>query len=450
MANFQDFAASTVATAPSPATSGTSLTVASGDGTTYPPVPFYATAAPAGVLTKLSNSEKVLVTARSGDVMTIVRAQGGTTAKSIAVGWVFVNAVFASDVFASSISMDEVLSGTVNGTNKVFTTASPFSSINVFKNGVAMHVGVGNDFTITGTNQITFTTAPTIGTVITATYILGSSVMISGSNSLITDEVPTGSVNGSNTAFTTSKPYVAGSLEVFINGVKQARSTHFTETTPASGIFTMSDAPITGDNIIVNYQYTVSATANADTVDGYHAGATPIANQIPVLNSRGQTGEWWEEIGRAIATGSSDSISTGTIVAKKYLLILITGLPSGAITPWLRFNNDSANNYAMRYSAGFGTGATLTSQSGVSLDPNSTGTVVLGRYETVNIASQEKVGIGLAVARGTAGAGNAPANLEVYGKWANTSDQITRVDLVNVAGAGDFAAGTELIVLGHD
>lgn len=50
---------------------------------------------------------------------------------------------------------------------------------------------------------------------------------------------------------------------------------------------------------------------------------------------------------------------------------------------------------------------------------------------------------------GSSGAGNAPNKREAAGKWHNTSNQITRVDVINIT-TGDFAAGSEVIVLGHD
>ena len=185
-----------------------------------------------------------------------------------------------------AITYDELLTGTINGSNTVFTTAANFTKIQVYKNGVAMHLT--DDFTVTGANQITFVTAPVTGTKLTATYINSNSTMIQGSNSLKTDEVPTGTVNGTNTSFTTLTPYVAGTLQVFINGVKQARTTHFTETTPASGTFTMYDAPLTGDNIIVNYQFVQSVTGNADTLDNFHASQTAAANSIMPLDANGK------------------------------------------------------------------------------------------------------------------------------------------------------------------
>jgi prepilin-type N-terminal cleavage/methylation domain-containing protein len=77
---------STVATAPSPASSGTSLTVASGTGSKFGAAPFYATVWPAGAQPSASNLEVVLVTAVAGDTFTITRAQQGSSARSILVG----------------------------------------------------------------------------------------------------------------------------------------------------------------------------------------------------------------------------------------------------------------------------------------------------------------------------------------------------------------------------
>jgi hypothetical protein len=82
----KNFAVSSVAVAPSPAASGTSLTVASGDGARFPAAPFNGTVCPAQALATPANAEIVRVTAIAGDVLTIVRAQEGTTARAIAIG----------------------------------------------------------------------------------------------------------------------------------------------------------------------------------------------------------------------------------------------------------------------------------------------------------------------------------------------------------------------------
>lgn len=82
----KNFAYSTIATAPSPASSGTSLVVASGDGTKFPAASFNAVVWPAGVQPSSSNAEIVRVTAKSTDTFTITRAQEGSSARSIVVG----------------------------------------------------------------------------------------------------------------------------------------------------------------------------------------------------------------------------------------------------------------------------------------------------------------------------------------------------------------------------
>lgn len=347
MANIKDFATSLIATAPSPATSGTSLVLEAGKGARMPAVPFNAVAHPDGQLPTLDNAEQVLVTARTTDTLTITRAQGLTTAKSIAAGWRLSNSIFAQDILNASSVTDELMTGTVNGTNKVFTTGSNFTNIQVYKNGVAMHLT--DDFTITGANQITFVTAPATGTKLTASYILGSQTMINGSSSLIQDETPTGTVNGTNTAFTTARPYIANTLEVFINGVKQKRGTHFTETTPTSGTFTMGDAPLTGDDIMVNYQFVQSSYGNADTVDGYHANATPTANQIPVLDSNGllaaQTiaGAWqtWTPTLSAASPmgwGGTPSVAKYMQIGKTVFFVFVCqGTSTGTGSPTVKF-----------------------------------------------------------------------------------------------------------------
>lgn len=81
-----NFGYSTVATAPSPATSGTSLVVAAGNGALFPAVPFNVSVWPTGVQPLASNAEICRVTAISTDTLTIVRAQEGTAARTVIVG----------------------------------------------------------------------------------------------------------------------------------------------------------------------------------------------------------------------------------------------------------------------------------------------------------------------------------------------------------------------------
>lgn len=84
----KNFAYSTVATAPSPATSGTSLVVAASDGAKFPTPPFNATVWPAAAQPTAANAEIVRVTAGppGGDTFTVTRAQESTSARAILAG----------------------------------------------------------------------------------------------------------------------------------------------------------------------------------------------------------------------------------------------------------------------------------------------------------------------------------------------------------------------------
>lgn len=72
----------------------------------------------------------------------------------------------------NTIIWNETLTGTVNGTNAVFTTTDIYvsGSILVYRDGQLM-TGSGNDYTESGDNEITFTTAPASGSVLLATYL---------------------------------------------------------------------------------------------------------------------------------------------------------------------------------------------------------------------------------------------------------------------------------------
>lgn len=81
----------------------------------------------------------------------------------------------------------------------------------------------------------------------------------------------TGAVNGVNTSFTTPEgKYVAGTLQVYANGVLQPLGDAITETTPASGIFTFVTAPATDTQILATYQN--QATNAADLADVAYSG----------------------------------------------------------------------------------------------------------------------------------------------------------------------------------
>jgi len=255
--------------------------------------------------TDMDGTEIVLTDVTTNDVST---TKHGFAPKGTNVGKFLKDDGTWSDLpsLATQVT-DTLLTGTVNGSNTVFTTASNFTAIQIYKNGQALHLG--DDFTVTGANQVTFVTAPATGTKLTYTAISSTNAMIQGSNSWKPQEVPTGLVNSSNTSYTTSVGYIANTLEVYINGVRQQNGVHFTETTPSSGTFTMSDAPTTGDNIIVSYQFVSSVSGNADTLDGYHAvDIAPIGSMIDYAGVVAPSSNWMLAYGQAIARATYSTL----------------------------------------------------------------------------------------------------------------------------------------------
>ena len=96
--------------------SGNTIVLKSGQGELMPAVPFYATVSPKATLPNSSNSEIVQVTARTGDTLTVSRAQRGTTEKTIAADWVFGNGVYIEDLAekADAATTQTALNGKAN------------------------------------------------------------------------------------------------------------------------------------------------------------------------------------------------------------------------------------------------------------------------------------------------------------------------------------------------
>lgn len=222
----------------------TQITLDSGSGASdMPSAPFYATITLIGVVSNKSNSEIVYVTAVTDNTLTVVRGQRGTVAKSFPSGSIVANGFYVEDLegFVESDTTDRL-------------TVSDTEPENPSEGDVWID-----------TNELPEELAPT---------------------SIVWKERPAGDVDGVNRAFQTNQPYISGSLQVFINGIAQSQLVD--ESGAGSGVFELDTAPLIGDDITVQYQIRTVATGNADTVDGYHASATPAPNNILVLDGEGK------------------------------------------------------------------------------------------------------------------------------------------------------------------
>lgn len=205
-----------------------------------------------------------------------------------------------------------------------------------------------------------------------------------------------------------------------------------------------------------NRQETVGKWANTSTISSLtihnpDAGSFDTGSEVVVLGydpADTTGGSVWEELADVTLGSAGDNISSGTITAKKYLWCQVHTISSGENTVKMQLNNDTGANYAYRISASGGADSTQSSIDEIYIGQNS-GDNTFTNFFVVNVSAQEKLVIGNSMEQNSAGATNAPNRTESVGKWANTSAQITEIDINNTQ-TGDFASGTRMKVWGFD
>ena len=164
------------------------------------------------------------------------------------------------------------------------------------------------------------------------------------------------------------------------------------------------------------------------------------------------TTNFWQELASVELTSASSTIDTGTFTAKKYLWVQVYFKSGGgSIDTYLRANGDTGANYACSESI-----------NGASDTARTSGAIFFGRpgygfvgdmfcnHFIINNASNEKLCISHFSIRDGTGATVAPARAEVASKWANTSNQITRLEVADNGGGTDYDTGSIIKVWGAD
>jgi hypothetical protein len=96
----------------------------------------------------------------------------------------------------------------------------------------------------------TSNTGGTLGST-AVTYVQDTAGTLSPTN-FVTEETPSGSINGSNVTFTLANTPTAGTLKLFLNGVRQ-KSGAGNDYTITTNTITMTTAPVSGDVLIADY-----------------------------------------------------------------------------------------------------------------------------------------------------------------------------------------------------
>ena len=160
---------------------------------------------------------------------------------------------------------------------------------------------------------------------------------------------------------------------------------------------------------------------------------------------------WWEELGRTTLGSAGDTLACSSFAARKYLRVMwsITST-GGTINERPTFNGDSGSNYANMSFTNWATYANSVSQT---FFPVVGAAANVGEHtgfmEITNISAQRKLIHSQMWDDNGASAASSSNSMQSYGKWDNVSAQITTISFAN-AGTGDFAIGSEVIVLGHD
>ena len=433
MDSLKNFAASLVATAPSPATSGTSLVVTAGQGSYFPATPFDATIWPAGSQPSNTNAEIVRVTNVSTDTFTITRAQYGTTAQSITAGYQIAQTVDANLIgqlaplsgatFTGAVtSPDFVASGLTGATGgyrwvgSKTTSGAPTSG--TFAVGDMM-------WDITATLWIC-TIAGTPGTwnpvssidltrrSATATAILGEVTVFNGSTASQTITLPANPVSGTSYAIVNNASVtvniLGGTNSLSIENVTYTATTPYTVPVGAGYGFVFDGTGIwygTWTTDITNLVGTLAVTnGGTGTTTAPAVGSIPLATSTSVysplaiganntvLTSNGTTASW------ATYAGSSSITTVGTVTSGTWSATTIatnkggTGtttnpavgsIPVGSSTSAYTPLAISATSGAVLTSSG--TTAQWTAPTGTGNVAYGTNPVITGAYETVSTSA---------------------------------------------------------------
>jgi hypothetical protein len=158
----------------------------------------------------------------------------------------------------------------------------------------------------------------------------------------------------------------------------------------------------------------------------------------------------WVEVGRTTLGSAGDTIDVTSLPDKRYYMVLHNSISTGNVTSSVRLNGDSSNNYAWRYNDNGGSDGTITSNNAMNAgdrNPPTGGDAWAVSY-LANKSGKEKLMYSYGLQRNSAGAGSAPGRGETSSKWTGTDviDQITSVNQES----GDWASGSEMVVLGFD
>lgn len=189
-------------------------------------------------------------------------------------------------------------------------------------------------------------------------------------------------------------------------------------------------------------------------VGSFSEGLTVSGTPVPLQGGGGGAGVW-SVAGQQELASNGDTITVSSITAFDYYRVFMdviqkeSGGPQDVIR--MRFNNDSGNNYDSDVDGSGNTNATSARISNSNLFSSGTGEFFKKIIFFINnAASSKKHYGGQSYVQDTTDGSTVDKVENITGKWQNTSDQISRIDVIaDGTGATDeFVAGSRVVVLG--
>ena len=154
----------------------------------------------------------------------------------------------------------------------------------------------------------------------------------------------------------------------------------------------------------------------------------------------------WQRLAHTELSSGASTINSGTFTAKENLKIIVYTVGGNSCKHGIQFNSITTSTYAYRYSSNGGGGNASTSQSRGLIQGNSTTDNAYSETIILNESDKEKLYISHSN-NCASGAGNAPSRYEIVGKWTESSDSITSIQIISVTG-NNFGTGSYITVWG--
>lgn len=204
----------------------------------------------------------------TNSTLTFSGSYTGTAAQTVGLNLSNANTWAALQTFGTNISIGGVTATGAQGTGNVVFATSPtlttpvlgvatattINKITITQPASGSTLTIVDGKTLTISNTLTFAGTDISTLNIGAGGTLGSNAFTStaflASANYIVREVPTGSINSSNTTYTLAHTPISGKESVYLNGLLLIITTDYTIST---NTITMVVAPFTGDSLVVTY-----------------------------------------------------------------------------------------------------------------------------------------------------------------------------------------------------